>query len=194
MTVSEAKQEKMDQGYGGYIATYTGGQIAPLNPDPADINIEDVAHSLANQCRFTGHTRVFYSVAQHSTLVSELCPDKYRLWGLLHDATEAYLSDIARPIKRFSGTFGEIYSEVEDNLMKAVIERFGLEYVLPMPDAVKEADNILLANEIRHLMADSPLYAGWEDYPEIRTGALSYRSPVVAKQMFLNMFNELGGK
>lgn len=192
--VGETQQEKMDQGYGGRIAVYSGAIISPLSPDPADVFIEDIAHALANQCRFTGHTKYFYSVAQHSVLVSELVPDRYRLWGLLHDATETYLSDIARPIKRFNSDFGNLYTSVEDGLMEAIIARFGLEKVLPMPDAVKEADNILLANEIRQLMPPAPeVYDGWEKYPEIRTGALNHLPPEAAKELFMNRYNDLGG-
>lgn len=193
MSLTEAKQEQMDQGYGGMIATFTGGQIAPLAPRPEDVNIEDIAHALSNQCRFTGHTKWFYSVAQHSMGVSLLCPDKYRLWGLLHDGTEAYLSDIARPIKRYAGEFGAAYTAVEDGLMEAIIARYGLERILPMPDSVKEADNIMLANEIRSLMAESPLYDGWEQYPDVPPAFLEAMTPEYAKARYLDMFAELGG-
>lgn len=185
----------MDQGYGGRIATYTEGvAISPLNPDPADIVIEDISHALSNQCRFTGHTRYFYSVAQHSIAVSMLLPEKYALWGLLHDATEAYLSDIARPIKRFNADFGNIYTMVEDGLMDAIITRFGLERTLPMPDVVKEVDNLMLANEIRHLMPQSPLYDGWEAYADVPLSLLSQTYPEQAKANFMHRYYELGGK
>lgn len=195
MSVTASKQEQMDQGYGGRIATYTEGvAISPLNPDPADIVIEDISHALSNQCRFTGHTRYFYSVAQHSVAVSMLLPEKYALWGLLHDATEAYLSDIARPIKRFNADFGNIYTMVEDGLMDAIITRFGLERTLPMPDVVKEVDNLMLANEIRHLMPQSPLYEGWEAYADVPLSLLSQTYPEQAKTNFMHRYYELGGK
>lgn len=193
MPLTESKQEQMDQGYGGRIATYTGGSIAPLSPDPADIDIRDIAHALANQCRFTGHTRTFYSVAQHSVAVSELCSYRLALWGLLHDATEAYLADIARPIKRYAGEFGAAYTAVEDGLMAAIIERFGLENVLPMPDDVKEADNIMLANEIRTLCAESPLYDGWETYPDVPPMLLAPYMPSAAEELFLKRYELLTG-
>lgn len=193
MPLTDAKHEQMDQGYGGRIATFTGGQIAPLSPDPADVDILDIAHALSNQCRFTGHTRTFYSVAQHSVNVSMLCSDRLALWGLLHDATEAYLSDIARPIKRFAGEFGAAYTAVEDGLMAAIIARWGLDNILPMPDEVKEADNIMLANEIRSLMAESPLYDGWEAYPDVPPSLMRVLLPEQAEAVFMHRYYELGG-
>lgn len=184
--------DKARSDYAGGIATYTGNIIYPLNPDPADIYIEDIAHALSNQCRFTGHTRYFYSVAQHSMLVSEIVPDKYRMWGLLHDASEAYLSDMARPIKKMP-EFGEFYLAAEDKLMAAVIERFGLENILPMPRSVKEADDILLGNEILNLMPTHEVYSGWEGTPQLRTGALTYMAPADAEALFLATYTYLGG-
>jgi len=181
----------MDQGYGGIIACFTGTMVAPLNPDPETIMIEDIAHALAMQCRFTGHTRWHYSVAQHSVGVSQLVPDTDRLRGLLHDATEAYLSDIARPIKRFAGEFGAVYTAVEDGLMEAVSARFGLGDI--MTKAVKDADNIMLANEIRTLMPESPSFDGWETYPDVPPGMLMALTPEQAEANFMHRYYELGG-
>src|ERR1041385_9159273 len=144
----------------GAIMTCSGRWINPLNPDPEQINIEDIAHSLSNQCRFTGHTKHFYSVAQHSCLVADLCGYAKGLGGLLHDGTEAYMSDIARPIKSQPG-FGEIYKEVEGRLMGAINIHFGLgwdyvlvndKWVLRMPEEIKRADNIPLKTEMRDLL------------------------------------------
>src|ERR1700722_9509595 len=87
-----------------YITTYTGKIFRPLHPDAVDICIEDIAHALSMQCRFTGHSREFYSVGDHCLWVSDVAAELGRpedaLWGLLHDASEAYLHDIASPIKR----------------------------------------------------------------------------------------------
>src|SRR5574342_1090607 len=96
----------------GSIITYTGRLFWPLSPRLEDINILDICHALSNQTRFTGHTREFYSVAQHSCLVSDLLPEKFKLDGLLHDASEAYLMDLARPVKELEQmTF---FREAED--------------------------------------------------------------------------------
>jgi hypothetical protein len=82
---------------GPYIVTYTGRRFHFLDPKIDEISIEDIAHALSNVCRFTGHTKRFYSVAEHSCLVSALCDN--RLEGLLHDASEAYMSDLSSPLK-----------------------------------------------------------------------------------------------
>jgi hypothetical protein len=83
-----------------WLRTYAGRHVHILNPRPADIYIQDIAHALAHTCRFAGHTPAFYAVAQHSVLVSELLTPDLALWGLLHDASEAYLHDLTRPLKR----------------------------------------------------------------------------------------------
>lgn len=148
-----------DQRHQGKIITYSNGWIHPLEPDPENIEIGDIAHALSNQCRFTGHTKEFYSVAQHSVIVSEWLEHRYDdmdpsygsevLWGLLHDASEAYLSDIARPVKN-TEPLKSVYHEAEDRLTRAIAEHFGLE--LPMPAVVTEADNVVLVTEARDLM------------------------------------------
>lgn len=141
----------------GLIVTFTGKTIRPLDPDPNDVDIEDIAHALANSCRFTGHVSSFYSVAQHSYLCSLLVPEEFRLTGLLHDASEAYLSDIARPIKSQSD-FGDVYKKYEGRLEEVIAERFGLVY--PYPPEVREADSILLITEQRDLMPDVLRHGG----------------------------------
>ena len=172
------------------IVTYSGKIIEPLNPDPEQIDIEDIAHALANQCRFTGHTREFYSVAQHSVLVSEICDEQDALWGLLHDASEAYLSDIARPIKRCT-EWGNGYTEVEQSLMAAVEEAFDLHgpyYDIGMPASVKHADDILLRTEMRDLMPEGvdATMPG-----EMLEGRIRGWMPGVAKELFLKRYYEI---
>jgi uncharacterized protein len=138
---------------GDWIQTYTGKQFWPLSPLPEDIVIEDIAHALSMQCRFGGHVRTFYSVAQHSVHVSLLVEPQYALWGLLHDAAEAYLVDLPRPIKKFS-EMGLLYQEIEAALMTVICRRFGLQEQEPY--AVKKADNTMLVTEMRDLMAEPP--------------------------------------
>ena len=173
------------------IGTYSGLAIDPLFPDPDSIDINDIAHSLANQCRFTGHTRIFYSVAQHSILVSEIVDYNNALWGLLHDASEAYLSDIARPIKRGLSGFAEAYAEVEEGLMISIATKYGLSW--PMPDDVKWADNVLLRTEIRDLMPPSieftPGLGGEQEEMLDDLGPIF--SPPLAEVYFLERFKDL---
>ena len=136
------------------IVTFTGRVVRPLDPDPETFAIEDIAHSLSNQCRFTGHTREFYSVAQHAVLVSYYCDEKDALAGLLHDASEAYIADLARPIKHQPG-FGSAYRKVEESISLAIGIRFGV-FLTPLPPSVVEADNMLLNSEIHALMDFEP--------------------------------------
>ncbi|MDO4254358.1 MAG: hypothetical protein Q4C81_04310 [Kocuria sp.] len=84
---------------GNWMQTYTGRRFYPLDSRPEDVDVVDVAHALSMQCRYNGHVRLFMSVAEHCVLVSRLVPSEHALWGLLHDATEAYVGDMVRPLK-----------------------------------------------------------------------------------------------
>ncbi len=158
----------------GYIKTYTGAKFNPLDPKPEDINIVDIAHALSMTCRYGGHSSCYYSVGQHSVLASELIdwvftenPNsylddlssyaepfeplypihaKYRQWALLHDAAEAYISDIPTPAKIHLPQ----YSEMEDKILQVIIKRYGLKW--PMPIQVKKIDKVLLVTEARDLI------------------------------------------
>ena len=131
------------------ICTYTGRWVHPTHPHPNEISIEDIAHALAHQCRFTGHTRFFYSVAEHSVHCATMAPPELELTALLHDASEAYLSDLARPVKH-TEVLGAAYREVEVGLETVIAQRFDLVY--PYPDAIKRIDNAMLTKEIQDLM------------------------------------------
>jgi hypothetical protein len=131
-----------------WIMTASGLPFWPLRPRAEDVRIEDVAHALSNLCRFTGAVREFYSVAQHSVLVSCVVPVEHALWGLLHDASEAYLLDLARPVKRLPELAA--YRGAEAAVMAAVCARLGLP--LDEPDDVKLADRRMLRTEQRDLM------------------------------------------
>ena len=168
-----------------WIQTYSGRRFTPTNPNPDAIVIQDIAHALSMQCRFSGHVKRFYSVAQHSVLVSYICNFEDALWGLMHDATEAYLIDVPRPLKR-SGKF-DAYLEFEHKMQLAICKRF----VLPEkePESVKIADTILLATEARDLM--SPLRSDWIQDVNPLPFNIDPLGPIEAKDLFMRRFFEL---
>lgn len=172
---------------GLWCQTYSGIQFWHADPRPEEILIEDIAHALSNLCRFAGHTREFYSVAQHSVLVSQICVSEDALWGLLHDAAEAYCVDLPSPLKRLPGL--ERYHEIEAGVMTAVCERFGLRGSIP--PGVKRADEILLLTEQRELLG--PQIQPWDTVAEPLEGTIIPWQPSQAKQEFLNRFRELTG-
>lgn len=167
-----------------WIQTYTGKQFWPLDPKPEDIR--DIAHALSMSCRFTGHCLYFYSVAQHSVLVSEHCSDPK--WGLLHDASEAYVADIARPIKSSLTN----YAAIEQRIMACVAERFGLGYLYP--DDLHEMDMRALVTERRDLMG--PCEEEWGSIAEFKPFPQSIYalSPMYAERMFMDRFTKLYGE
>jgi uncharacterized protein len=179
---------------GGWIQTYTGRKVWPLDMRPEDIDIVDIAHSLSNQCRFSGHVSHFYSVAMHSFLVSMNCDLEDRLWGLLHDAAEAYLVDLPRPLKNLP-EFG-IYREAEAALMKVICRKFSLPEA--MPASVSKADDMLLATEANMLLY--PVHPDWIKWvaktpkceDRYTTSSISFSwSPEEVKMLFLGRFKEL---
>jgi len=171
---------------GDWIQTYTGRQFWPLDPRPEDVHIKDIAHALSNICRYTGHVREFYSVAEHSVRVSRIVPEEHALWGLMHDASEAYICDVARPVKRFPG-FGELYRQIEDRLMECICERFRMDP--SMDPSVKTADNILLHTERRDLMARLP--QPWRDSVAPLDEFIIPWTPKMAERAFLERFEEI---
>lgn len=174
---------------GDWIQTRYGVAFYPLDPRPEEIKIEDIAHALSNQCRFSGHVKEFYSVAEHSVHVSRICDPKDALWGLLHDAAEAYLQDMARPIKNLPGM--ELYRQAEHVTMHAVCTKFGMDY--SEPDSVKDADKRMLAVEARDLMA--PLLPGWDKWLDMLRGDEPRVNcpmfPGQARMTFLDRFKQL---
>lgn len=171
-----------------WIVTYSGKKFWPLEPRPQDIDIVDIAHHLSNICRFTGAVSQFYSVAQHSVLVSKLC-DNHPLFGLLHDGSEAYLCDVATPVKQ-SDLFAE-YRAAESHLQRMILLHFGIRNG-DTPDEVKSAD---MAMGIIEGLSFMPKAHGafWTDnaFPHREGMRLAAWSPGVAKARFLDRFDEL---
>ncbi|MBF0309206.1 MAG: phosphohydrolase [Magnetococcales bacterium] len=167
-----------------WIQTFSGRAFWPLQPRMEDIDIQDIAHSLAMLCRFNGHGRIFYSVAEHAILVSRLVSPPHAPWGLLHDASEAYLTDLPKPVKRQLPD----YTHCEERLQALIAKRFHLDW--PLPTAVKHADMVALSTEKVALMAAEPLTWGELPSPADPTLIRGY-PPLEAKQLFLARFAEL---
>ena len=154
-----------------WIQTFTGRKFDVLNPRAEDVCWLDIAHSLAHQCRFNGHTKQFYSVAHHSVLASQHVPERFALRALLHDAAEAYIGDMPKPVKE---QFPE-FSIMEDQIMAAVHEAADLVpmRMLPFEEAseidlwVSGIDNRLLMTERDQLMAEPP-EPWFLDHPDLR--------------------------
>ncbi len=156
------------------IRTFTGLDMDVFNPTMSMICIEDIAHALANQCRFGGHLPKFFSVAQHCCLCASMVPDEYKLETLLHDASEAYLLDIPTPIKKGLTN----YYKIEHNLMAVIAKKFGFEW--PINKVVKEVDESALQFEWEFLMMEQPTKIPFECW-----------SPVKAERLFLEIYHKL---
>lgn len=126
--------------------TYTGKLFDILSPDPRDIELIDIAISLSNQGRFNGQTNEYYSVAQHSVIVSRMVKNENALWGLLHDGAEAYIGDIISPLKHCD-EIGWFIKRIESQIQFAIAEKFDLEW--PIPDDIGIHDMRLLVTEFR---------------------------------------------
>ena len=177
------------------IVTFTGKTVDPLAIALDAIWIEDIAHHLSQLCRFTGATRAFYSVAEHSVRVSmmaeRMAPTRadgplFGLYGLIHDGSEAYLCDVARPVK-MSDAFAD-YRTIEADLQAHIYRRFGLSPTLPAE--VVAADDLMLAVEFRDLMTNPP-----RSFVDTAANLATIRpmSPISAEAKFLARFEELGG-
>lgn len=181
------------------IQVASGGLFDPLHPDPDKIDVENIAFSLGNTCRFGGHVR-YYSVAEHSVHVSRACDPGDALWGLLHDAPEGLgLGDMATPLKSSRG-LGTAYREAELLLLDAVVARFGLGP--SEPESVTAADHAMLWRERKILLPRTDeAEAYWEQWAEELGGIdddwlPEYCTPhgfgpEVSQMIFLERFKEL---
>lgn len=169
---------------GDWMQTYTGRQFWPIDPLAEEIDIADIAHALSMACRYAGHCLRFYSVAEHSVHVARSLPPELRLWGLLHDASEAYLVDVPRPLKpSLPG-----YYELEQRVMDAIAEKFWL-HTNTMPAEVKAADNRILVDERQQNMA--PTHHRWAGVDDLRPlgVTLEYWHPPRAEAEFIAAFH-----
>jgi len=171
-----------------YITTYKGENFTPLNPDPLQIHIEDIAHSLSLMCRANGHIDYFFSVAQHSiNCATEAKARGYaanlQLACLIHDASEAYISDITRPVKQFLSE----YKKIEKRLQDTIYERF-LGYTLAETEtaSIDSIDNDMLLNEFAVLMKNKKLFTS---IPKLSSKpSFEYRNPAEIETEFLKLY------
>lgn len=179
--------EKVRQGKCDWIMTYTGRHFNAMQPHIDDICIEDIAHALSLMTRFNGHCNAFYSIAQHSVLLSHQFPTQYlQMWALLHDTDEAYVSDVPSPTKKYIPG----YRDIEDNVMACIASKFGLN--LPMPDEVHRMDKRIVHDEaielFKHLGDNN-----WAN-PDLAIGiSITPWSPEEAEDAFLSRYANLTG-
>ena len=169
---------------GDYIITATGKRFYPIDPREEDICIEDIAHSLAMLNRYMGHTRFPYSVAQHCWLGSHFAAKEHQLAFLLHDASEAYVNDVARPVKRYLPD----YQQIEDFIQEIIGKKYGVDL---FHEEVKTVDTRMLVTEAPNLCTGEGwwLESGWpepfdcaiEEWPDWKE----------TKQTYLKRFAEL---
>ncbi|WP_145567328.1 HD family hydrolase [Yersinia aleksiciae] len=168
-----------------YITTYSGLDFDYLKPVASSICIDDIAQALSHECRFAGHLPNFYSVAQHSLLMSFIVEEQYALEALLHDASEAYCKDIPSPLKRLLPD----YQAIERQVDLAIREKFGLPE--EMGFVVHYADLVMLATERRDLDIDDG--RPWPMLDGVPPSDISITplTPLQARAKFLQRFNEL---
>lgn len=172
---------------GDWMQTITGKQFWPLDPRPEEVDILDIAGALSKLCRYGGQCLRFYSVAEHCVHVARNAPDDLKLVALLHDASEAYLSDVIRPIKSYLIN----YLDIEAGLERVISERFMLPW--PMPAEVKRLDTAILADERDQAMAPPPV--PWHQTTEPALGIqLQFWTPKRARAEFLLAFRRYGGR
>lgn len=154
------------------------------NPRAHDYDIKSIAHALSNLCRYTGHTKRFYSVAEHSVLVSRLVPEKYAFEGLMHDASEAYCGDVASPLKRLIPK----YKEIEEGVQEAIAMYYGLVY--PFPKEVHEADVLAYVTE-RQSISNTGTDGIW--FTDVEPANLTVKglAPSSAYKLFMERYEEL---
>lgn len=159
-----------------FMRTFSGKFVDPLDLNPEDINIFDIAHALSNICRFGGHCPIFYSVAQHSVLCSHMASPNNKLEALMHDASEAYLSDVPTPIKHRITN----YYDIEDRAMRVISKKF--DFGFPFTEETKHIDKMVLHLEFSNLF----------NYD--LNNNIKIKSPQEAKNEFLSTYWTLTSK
>ena len=171
----------MNEYEGHWITTYSGRKFHYLNPSSDEICIEDIAHALALTCRFGGHCKTFYSVAEHSYRVAMLVPDNDKCAALLHDAHEAYLHDVPRPIKQ--DIIG--YKLIADKIQDKIHDKFSV--TVHNPTLLKYYDDVLLSAEARDIMVTTQ---DWEYLPNDKLLEIKPTNWQMAEKIFLDFWED----
>jgi hypothetical protein len=170
---------------GPQLIVWGGKPFWPLDPRPEDINIHTIAHALSYTCRYNGHCNRFYSVAEHSLILSELVTPKNAIYALLHDAAEAYVGDMVRPLKALLPEFNKI----ENKILSIILEKYGLGKKLPKE--VTDVDGLIILDEmealgLKHKDPQSTPFYLWNI-----SSFIPPSSPSVIKEKFLKRFEDL---
>lgn len=166
--------------YDGVFDSFLGTKISLQAPTADMISIVDIAHALSNICRFGGHASQFYSVAQHSCIVAYFAPEHLKMAGILHDAAEAYLGDVIKPLKVI---LGDSYKVLEDRFEMVIGNKFGV----PMCDfkAIKKYD--MMALEMEH---EGLIKGNWQPMKELNP-IHNIMEPEEAEEFFLFIFEDI---
>jgi hypothetical protein len=169
-----------------WYQTFQGERFNPLLAEPSDIQIEDIAHALSQICRYGGHCRKFYSVAQHSVIVAAHLAPPFQFEGLMHDSPEAYIGDMVKPLKIQMPEF----NRVENHVWRVIAKRFHLPNT--MSPKVKKADAQALGTERRDLL-DNRFHYHWKFLEGVKIWkktVVPWSSPK-AEREFLKWFHYL---
>jgi hypothetical protein len=169
---------------GDWMQTYSGRRFYPLDPQAEDLYLGDIAHALSLLCRYGGHVDRFYSVAEHCVLMSEAVAPEHALAALLHDATEAYVVDVPRPLKAVLLD----YSPIEDRLWRVIAGRYGISATLPVE--VVEADSRILLTERTALMPRAERWSQDDEYEPLPVQVTGWL-PIDAEEAWLARYVEL---
>jgi hypothetical protein len=168
-----------------YLSTFTGKKFFPFAPHPEQIDILDIAHGLSLLCRFSGQCPYFFSVAEHCIYVANSLPTNLQLEGLLHDASEAYLADVPRPLKVGLPE----YKTVELTVEAVIAEKFDLAFPTPLQD--KDADDALLKNEVFTFFGAERYVEDFGEEYLSRGEHLFGFEPKTAEKKFLHLYGRL---
>jgi len=172
---------------GAFLQTFTTRKVYPLDLRLEDIDIRDIAHSLSLLCRYNGHAKHMYSVAEHSVLLAVAAPEGYRREALLHDAAEYLLGDVPRPLKVLPEF--AFFREAEAKVEALIFAKFGVASTDISRAAVAALDHRILANEARALLG--PPVDNWTAGIEPLEVCIDGWPPRYAEEIFLDMFCDL---